>query len=120
MIRKDRRGIAITKGSKRHKITFRDELDAKVVLSPKVMKSTQLVAPKTLNGDMSNFADPNAWQIQQMFHSGPDASVSKGAGGKLEVSRQPSDPFNIYNSLVQEEESPNRSNADAEVIHILP
>lgn len=26
MIRKDRRGIAITKGSKRHKISFRDEV----------------------------------------------------------------------------------------------
>ena len=30
MMRKDRQGIAITKGSKRHKITFRDELPEEV------------------------------------------------------------------------------------------
>ena len=30
MMRKDRRGIAITKGSKRHKITFRDEVPEEV------------------------------------------------------------------------------------------
>jgi len=27
MMRKDRRGIAISKGQKKHKITFRDEID---------------------------------------------------------------------------------------------
>ena len=30
LMRKDRRGIAITKGSKKHKITFRDEVPEEV------------------------------------------------------------------------------------------
>ena len=50
MIRKDRRGIAITKGQKKHKITFRDELDFQVSESepfaPRTYASSTILSPK--------------------------------------------------------------------------
>lgn len=62
MMRKDRRGIAITKGSKRHKITFRDEVPEEVaklnkqeaIVVPKNMTTTDKIKPITLPEEMEN------------------------------------------------------------------
>ena len=62
MMRKDRRGIAITKGSKRHRITFRDEVPEEVAklnkqeatVVPKNMSNTDKIKPITLPDDMGN------------------------------------------------------------------
>ena len=62
MMRKDRRGIAITKGSKRHRITFRDEVPEEVAklnkqeatVVPKNISNTDKIKPITLPDDMAN------------------------------------------------------------------
>lgn len=40
-IRKDRKGIAISKGSKKHRITFRDEIDIDSVSNSDILESAQ-------------------------------------------------------------------------------
>ena len=56
MIRKDRQGIAITRGSKRHKITFRDEVEAEqnAPTKPFASRTNPTVAPKVIPQDSSN------------------------------------------------------------------
>lgn len=60
MIRKDRHGIAIQKGQKQHKITFRDEVSVQVSqkanFAPRATPSTfSNLAPKQLSAEMENF-----------------------------------------------------------------
>ena len=58
LIRKDRRGVAIQKGSKQHKICFRDEMGpqvrAKEPFAPRTGNDTNKLAQKTLSPEMSN------------------------------------------------------------------